>query len=90
MLGAEERNLSVLRWIGKSIPVESRWFPVFERYLVQLAERVSEMGGDPVQVLPSPTGHWREHGGGDAGGEGHGHGHGEDATRSSSPARSPR
>ena len=76
LLSAEERSLSVLRWIGKSIPVESRWFPVFQRYLAQLAERVAEMGGNPVQVLPSPTGHWREHGGGKGRGEGHGAGRG--------------
>ena len=66
-----------MRWIARSIPVESRWYPVFERYLVQLGERVRGMGGNPVLVFPSPAGNWWEPGGGREGGGGHegDHGH---------------
>jgi hypothetical protein len=70
LLESEERTLSIMRWIGQSIPVQSRWFPVFGRYLGQLAERVQEMGGNPVLVVPTPTGNWN----GRESGEGHGEG----------------
>lgn len=53
----EERLLSVMKWIGNAIPAQSRWSPVFERYLQDLGGRVQTFGGDPGQILPSPTGH---------------------------------
>jgi hypothetical protein len=56
LLPAEERTLSVMRWIGQSIPVESRWYPVFQRYLGQLGGRVTGMGGNSGAIKPSPTG----------------------------------
>jgi len=56
LLGPEERLLSVLRWIFKGIPHHNRWYPVFRRYLEQIAGRVSALGGDPITILPSPSG----------------------------------
>jgi hypothetical protein len=56
LLAPEERDLSVLRWIGEAIPRQSRWHLVFRRYLEQIAERVKAFGGDPDGILPSPTG----------------------------------
>jgi hypothetical protein len=53
----EERLLSVMKWVGNAIPAQSRWSPVFERYLQDLGGRVQTFGGDPGQILPSPTGH---------------------------------
>ena len=32
----EERQFSILSWIGQAIPHGSRWYPVFARYLRQL------------------------------------------------------
>ena len=62
LLVTEERELSVLRWIGEAIPHYSRWYPVFRRYLEQIADRVKIFGGDPMQILPSPTGEdFRKH-----------------------------
>ncbi len=52
----EERLLAVLRWIQKSIPTSSRWYPIFLRYVDQIAGRVRGFGGDPNQIPPSPTG----------------------------------
>jgi len=46
----------VLRWIRQTIPTDNRWFPVFERYLDQIADRVDGFGGDSDQILPSPDG----------------------------------
>jgi hypothetical protein len=56
LLLTEERNLSVLKWIGEAIPHGNRWFPVFSRYLQLLGGRVKVFGGDPGKVFPSPTG----------------------------------
>ena len=56
LLLTEERDLSVLRWIGEAIPRHNRWYPVFRRYLEKIAGRVIAFGGDPTQILPSPTG----------------------------------
>jgi hypothetical protein len=56
LLGPEERLLSVLRWIDRGIPHHNRWYPVFRRYLEQIAGRVSALGGDPSKILPSPSG----------------------------------
>jgi hypothetical protein len=62
LLLPEERDLSVLRWIGEAIPPQSRWHLVFRRYLDQIADRVKAFGGNPGEILPSPTGDgMREH-----------------------------
>jgi hypothetical protein len=57
-LPAIERNLSLLRWIFSAIPSNSRWYPIFERYLEGVAAQVSTLGGDPATISPSGTGTW--------------------------------
>jgi Dipeptide/tripeptide permease len=52
----EERLLSVLKNIGKSIRLTSRWHPVFQRYLAGTGEKVRGLGGSPEQIEPSATG----------------------------------
>ena len=59
LLPREERDLSVLRWIGEAIPQSSRWDRVFQRYVEEIAGRVKAFGGDPENILPSPTGDGR-------------------------------
>jgi hypothetical protein len=54
MLAPEERLLGVLRWIQLSIPAADRWFPVFDRYVTIVADRVKALGGDPDTIKPSP------------------------------------
>jgi len=56
LLEREERLLSVLRWIAEAIPPDNRWYPVFVRYLDQIGDRVSGLGGDPDQIVASPDG----------------------------------
>ena len=51
----EERLFSVMRYIALGIAQHSRWYPVFQRYLQQIAGRVIGLGGDPGKMLPSPT-----------------------------------
>jgi hypothetical protein len=57
LLEKEQLRLSIFRWIGTAIPVQSRWRPVFDRYLELIAIRVSEMGGDPHKIRPSANGY---------------------------------
>lgn len=56
ILLSEERLLSWLLWIQKSIHANSRWYPVFKRYIEQIEGRVIGFGGDPGKILPSPIG----------------------------------
>ncbi|MGO9266841.1 MAG: protease pro-enzyme activation domain-containing protein [Candidatus Binataceae bacterium] len=58
MLIPEERDLSVLRWIQETIPVSSRWYLVFQRYIDQLSGRVTALGGNGSTVPPTQTGIW--------------------------------
>jgi hypothetical protein len=56
LLEPEERLLSVLQWILQSVPPGDRWYPVFHRYVEEIANRVRGLGGDPTRIPPSPTG----------------------------------
>ena len=56
ILLSEERLLSWLLWIQKSIPVNNRWYLVFNRYIDLVGGRVRGFGGDPGKIQPSPTG----------------------------------
>jgi Common central domain of tyrosinase len=50
------RNLSILRYIQQTVSPSSRWSSIFVRWLNGIAAKVAGLGGDPNQVLPSPTG----------------------------------
>jgi murein tripeptide amidase MpaA len=56
LLPREEQRLSIFRWIGEAMPHQRRWYPVFQRYLKLIGEKVGALGGDPNKILPSPTG----------------------------------
>jgi hypothetical protein len=56
LLVPEERQLSLFRWIAGNVLPQSRWFPVMQRYIGQLAGRVAGFGGNPASIPPSPTG----------------------------------
>ncbi len=59
LLVPEQRLLSTLRWIERSIPSNDRWYTTFQRYVRQVAVRVDGLGGDSTAVTPSPSGDWR-------------------------------
>ncbi len=50
------KQLSLLKWIQQAIPPTDRWFPVFERYIRQVGEKVADLGGNPEAIEPSPNG----------------------------------
>jgi hypothetical protein len=81
LLRDEERTLSILRHIEQSVPLETKWWPVFRRYVDLQAGRVAGLGGDPTIIVPTGDGDWRhpgkwQHGGGDS--ETHRHDHDRD------------
>ena len=59
MLEPEERLFSIMSWVLLSVPPNDRWYPVFSRYVSQIADRVRGLGGDPNLIMPSPTGQGR-------------------------------
>ncbi len=60
ILPGQQRLLSNLRWIERSIPAGNRWAPVFGKYVAQVAARVDALGGDSSRVAPSSSGQWQE------------------------------
>jgi hypothetical protein len=60
MLVHEEILLSNLRWILRAIPLNNRWYPVFNRYVNIIGSRVDALGGDSSIVVASPAGDWKE------------------------------
>lgn len=59
LLEPEEQYFSIMKNTFATIPTTSRWYPVMQRYLKQLAGRVTFMGGDPAQIPPTFTGIWK-------------------------------
>ncbi len=56
VLVKEQRLLSNLRWIERSIPPTNRWYPVFGKYVSEIAGRVDGLGGNSKQIGPSIDG----------------------------------
>jgi hypothetical protein len=55
-LSNEVRKLSVFRHIAATIPATDHWFPVFQRYIGQIADRVDGFGGNSTKVFGNPDG----------------------------------
>ncbi|HYG11295.1 MAG TPA: hypothetical protein VD835_15210, partial [Pyrinomonadaceae bacterium] len=53
ILPGELKKLAVLKYIKTKIPQSDRWFPVFERYVRYMGDRVRGLGGDPDAVEPT-------------------------------------
>jgi len=56
MLPAEERTLALVRSLEQNIPPQNPWYPVFHRYVEQVAERVAGLGGKPEDIKSSDAG----------------------------------
>jgi hypothetical protein len=57
ILPSEARLLAVFKSIARGIRPNSLWFPVFQRYLAIVEDRVRGLGGNPAAIGPSPQGH---------------------------------
>ena len=56
ILPEEIRKLAVLRHIASKMANTNKWWPIFERWLDIIGDRVRGLGGDPDSVEPSSTG----------------------------------
>jgi hypothetical protein len=56
LLVPEERRLALFRWIAENVLPQSRWYPVMQRYISQLAGRVDGFGGNSGIIVASPSG----------------------------------
>lgn len=56
LLASEVRKLSVMRHIAAAIPATDHWYPVFQRYIGQIADRVDGFGGNSTSVYGNPDG----------------------------------
>jgi len=58
LLGPERNTLAIFKWRLLKMSPANRWYPVLQRYILYLGARISELGGDPDAVPPSPLGYW--------------------------------
>lgn len=58
LLGPERNTLAIFKWRLLKMSPANRWYPVIQRYILYLSGRVSELGGDPEVIPPSPLGYW--------------------------------
>jgi Pro-kumamolisin, activation domain len=56
ILPQDENLLAILKWRLTLISSTDRWYPVLLRYISYLEGRITGMGGNPSQILPSPLG----------------------------------
>ena len=56
LLSKETQTYSIMSHIGTTIPSTNRWYPIFQRYLGFLAERIDGLGGDSGSIHPNPDG----------------------------------
>ncbi|MGA8407129.1 MAG: hypothetical protein WB680_08125 [Candidatus Acidiferrales bacterium] len=56
MLRPEEDTLAILKWRLQQMSPANRWYPVMQRYIEYVADRVAGLGGDPSAIPPSLTG----------------------------------
>jgi hypothetical protein len=53
------RNLSVLRHVLRTIPIDDRWYPLMTRYVHHLGVKLDALGGEARGVHPNPDGSGR-------------------------------
>ncbi len=58
MLVEEARVFSLMLWRARIFSANSRWYPVFQRYVEVLGARLEGLGGDPESIPPTPDGMW--------------------------------
>lgn len=55
----EARTLSVFKHIVTTIPTDNRWYPLMQRYIHHLSQKVDALGGDATSVHGNPDGSGR-------------------------------
>lgn len=58
LLGPERNTLAIFKWRLQKMSPANRWYPVLQRYILYVGARISELGGNPDEIPPSPLGYW--------------------------------
>jgi hypothetical protein len=56
ILPSEENTFAIMSWRLQQMAPANRWYPVLQRYISYISDRISGLGGDPSTIPPSPTG----------------------------------
>lgn len=56
ILPSEENTLAIMKWRLQQTMPSNRWYPVLQRYISYISNRVAGLGGDPNAIPPSPSG----------------------------------
>ena len=56
ILPSEENTLAIMKWRLQQMVPSNRWYPVLQRYITYISDRVAGLGGDPNAIPPSASG----------------------------------
>jgi len=56
ILPSEENTLAIMKWRLQQRLPSNRWYPVLQRYISYISDRVAGLGGNPNAIPPSPSG----------------------------------
>ncbi len=56
VLTSDERSLGFFRWVFSTLDTSNRWYPVMQRLVGDIAQRVDGLGGNSSLIHPSPLG----------------------------------
>jgi hypothetical protein len=56
ILPSEENTLAIMKWRLQQMAPSNRWYPVLQRYISYISDRVAGLGGDPNAIPPSLSG----------------------------------
>ncbi len=56
ILPSEENTLAIMKWRLQQTMPSNRWYPVLQRYISYISDRVAGLGGNPNAIPPSPSG----------------------------------
>jgi hypothetical protein len=56
ILPQEQNTLAIMKWRLQQMAPANRWYPVLQRYISYISDRVAGLGGDPNAIPPSLSG----------------------------------
>lgn len=56
ILPSEENTLAIMKWRLQQMMPSDRWYPVLQRYISYISDRVAGLGGNPNAIPPSLSG----------------------------------
>jgi len=56
ILPQEQNTLAIIKWRLQQMAPANRWYPVLQRYISYISDRIAGLGGDPNAIPPSLSG----------------------------------